>query len=293
MPVIVFANSTKSGSVSQTDKFDGVVEDANGCDALAAEAQESTFVLLDTTTKTWTACNIVRAHTRFLPASTFKVPHALIALETHVVEDVEDNVSWDGRSRAVASWNQDTSLASGMENSTVWFYQRTALGIGHSRMKRWVQKLAYGNRRIGDKAALSSFWLDGELRISAIEQVVFLDRLRRHTLPADRQSQLAVADMMRQAEPGGEWFRKSGAVLPINPETGDIDRDSLIVARLDGLDQVGWFVGWIERPGNNAGAKVFAFNLTLNEAADFARREHLTRMLLRENMQLSSGKGGN
>ncbi len=43
----------------------------------------------------------------FIPASTFKVPHALIALETGVVADADKEViHWDGQVRSIEAWNK-------------------------------------------------------------------------------------------------------------------------------------------------------------------------------------------
>jgi beta-lactamase class D len=259
---------------------------AKGCESLAADAPDSAFVMLDTAAGSWVGCDIERARQRFLAASTFKVPHALIALETGTVVDPYAPVAWDGRQRRVAVWNQDTSLASGMEHSTVWFYQRTARQIGHTRMAEWVRHLDYGNGEIGDARDIANFWLDGKLRISAMEQVIFLDRLRRQALPAAATSQAIVAQLMQDADAASRFpgvvtlFRKSGAVLPINPETGDIDTSEAVERRLDGSARVGWFVGWVAHPVADEGAYVFALNLDLNEAADLGKRETLTRMLL-------------
>ena len=42
---------------------------------------------------------------RTLPASTFKVPHALIALQTGVVDD-KTVIPWDGRTRDYEVWKK-------------------------------------------------------------------------------------------------------------------------------------------------------------------------------------------
>src|SRR5260370_29227099 len=43
-----------------------------------------------------------------LPASTYKIPNSLIALETGVVEDPDKDVfKWDGVKRVTEAWNRD------------------------------------------------------------------------------------------------------------------------------------------------------------------------------------------
>ena len=194
-------------------------------------------------------------------------------------------ISWDGVERAVASWNADTTLATGMRNSTVWYYQHMARGIGHRQMVRWVDKLDYGNEEMGPAGDLTHFWLDGSLRISALQQVEFLDRLRLQTLPATVDHQRMVVEMMRvQAQDSPADLRaKSGVVLPIDPETGDITQSEAAVARLEGIAQVGWYVGWIQRSDEDGGDVVFALNLDIRGSKDIAKRFPLTRSMLEAN----------
>ena len=64
-----------------------------------------------------------RARTRYLPASTFKIPHALFALDAGTVQDEFQLFRWDGTRRDIESWNRDQDLRSSMRNSTVWVYQ--------------------------------------------------------------------------------------------------------------------------------------------------------------------------
>ncbi len=66
----------------------------------------------------------------FIPASTFKVPHALIALETGVVADADKEIiHWDGQVRSIDAWNKDHTLRSAMAVSAVPVYQQIARRI--------------------------------------------------------------------------------------------------------------------------------------------------------------------
>src|SRR5438105_94345 len=69
---------------------------------------------------------------RTLPASTFKIPHALIALDTKVVTD-RSVIKWDGVTRDYPRWNRDQTLASSIKMSAVWVFQRFANAIGRDR----------------------------------------------------------------------------------------------------------------------------------------------------------------
>jgi beta-lactamase class D len=109
------------------------------------------------------------------PASTFKVPHALIALETGVVTDPLALVPWDG----------SHSLDSAMKWSALWFYQRTASLIGRERMLAWLKRVGYGSDSY--EGEQTTFWLNGDLAVSPVEQTDFVSRLVRHQLPAARE----------------------------------------------------------------------------------------------------------
>jgi Penicillin binding protein transpeptidase domain len=99
-----------------------------------------------------------------LPASTFKVPNSLIALETGVVADPDKDVfKWDGVTRSIEAWNKDHTLRSAIAASAVPVYQEIARRIGAERMQKYVDLLDYGNHNIG--GGIDQFWLTGEMRI--------------------------------------------------------------------------------------------------------------------------------
>ena len=83
--------------------------------------------------------NKERSLKRFTPESTFKVPNALIGLQTSAVRDEYEVKRWDGVVREFESWNRDHSLASAMRESAVWFYQDMARDIGETRMQEKIK----------------------------------------------------------------------------------------------------------------------------------------------------------
>ena len=199
-----------------------------------------------------------RARTRFIPASTFKIPHALIALDAGVVRDEFQVFRWDGTRRDIESWNRDQDLRSSMRSSTVWVYQKVAREIGEDGERRYLQKIGYGNA--DPSGGVDRFWLDGKLAISAEEQVAFLQRLYRNELPFRVEHQRLVKDVLI-VEAGRDWILRA--------KTG-------WQARLD--PQVGWWVGWVERPD---GPVFFALNIEMpNEGADLPKREAIARAVL-------------
>ncbi len=116
-----------------------------------------------------------------IPASTFKVPHALIALDTGVVSDPEAMVKWDGREYWLDSWERDHNLRTAIYHSVVWFFQGTARAIGPERMTEYLQAFDYGNASV---EPIDQFWLEkGSLRVTPAQTLRFWADLYRARLP--------------------------------------------------------------------------------------------------------------
>ena len=195
-----------------------------------------------------------------LPASTFKIPNSLIALETGVVEDPDKDVfKWDGVKRSIEAWNKDHTLRTAIAASAVPVYQEIARRIGHERMQKYVDLFEYGNRNIG--GGIDQFWLNGDLRIDPVQQVDFVDRLRRAALPISKRSQEMVRDILPVTKVGDATIRaKSG----------------LLGAEL-GKPSLGWMVGWAEK---GSAQTVFALNMDVREPRHIADRMKLTQQCL-------------
>ena len=195
-----------------------------------------------------------RAGRRYPPASTFKIPHSLFALDAGILRDEFQVIPWDGIQRPIEAWNQDQDLRSAMRNSTVWVYERFAKQLGEKREAAYMRKIGYGN-------ALASggkpFWVEGDLAISANEQISFLRRLYRNELPFRVEQQRLVKDVMIN-EAGYDWILR---------------------AKTGWTGKVGWWVGWVEWP---TGPVFFALNIdTPNRMGDLAKRQEITRNVLR------------
>jgi beta-lactamase class D len=97
----------------------------------------------------------VRAGRRYSPASTFKVPHSLFALDAGLLRDEFQVIPWDGVKRSTVAWNEDQTLRSAMRNSTVWVYEGFARQLGDKREVDYLRKIGYGNAAItGDQPFL-------------------------------------------------------------------------------------------------------------------------------------------
>lgn len=163
----------------------------------------------------------------YLPASTFKIPNSIIALETGVVENDSALFRWNGESRSLSSWEQDLVFVDAFHFSCVPCYQEVARDIEVERMTEYLDKLEYGTMDV-DPTNIDLFWLQGESRITQFQQIDFLKRFY--------QSELSVSDRT-------EEIMKRMMVIEENDEytlsgkTGWSIRNG---------NNNGWFVGYIE-----------------------------------------------
>ena len=248
-------------------------------EAFDAEGGVGTFVLYDVASGVTQRYDAARAAQRYLPASTFKVYNALVALETGVVTDPDSVFAWDGVEREVAVWNQDHTLRTGMEVSTVWLYQRVARRVGRGRYRAALDRQPYGNGVVGPDVGL--FWLDNSLQVTADEQVRFVDGLRRGALAFRPEVQATVRDMLPVLveEDGARVVGKTGL-----GRFGTSDAET----------QLGWIVGLAERGGRTA---VFAMNVQPDPGAAreidmVASRLHIVQAVLTSEGGLAGGSGG-
>jgi beta-lactamase class D len=143
--------------------------------------------------------------------------------------------------------------------SAVPVYQEIARRIGAERMQNYLDQFEYGNRDIG--GGIDQFWLTGNLRIDPIQQIDFVDRLRRGVLPVSKRSQDLVRDILPVTKVGDSVIRaKSG----------------LLGAEL-GKPSLGWMVGWAEK---GSGQTVFALNMDCLEPRHIADRMTITQQCL-------------
>ena len=211
----------------------------------------------------WTS-GAARIETPYPPASTSKIPHTLIALETGYADGPNTVFKWDGTKRFFEAWNQDQTLSSAFKYSTVWVYQQITRELGYDTMSEWMSRLGYGNSDIGTPDDLTTYWLVGPLETSARNQVEFLSKLASETLPFTADTYLMGKQIM-QADQGDDWtlFAKSGWRM---------DRENT---------DIGWYVGWVDHiEEGQEHTYVFAFNMDMAEASDRARRQAVVRSAL-------------
>lgn len=196
---------------------------------------------------------------RMSPASTFKIPISLMAFDSGVfIGPDEPRLSFkDGYADWNPDWRQDTSPASWMRDSVVWFSQRATEQIGQDQFKAYVDAFDYGNRDVSgdeDKAnGLITSWLSSSLQISPTEKVTFLTRMIEGKLPVKSGAVEQTKQLLEfDGQPEG-WrvFGKTGGGFPF-AEDGTLMRGQ----------PFGWYVGWAEKKGRTV---VFARLIRFSE----------------------------
>ncbi|MFT5139181.1 MAG: beta-lactamase class D [Lysobacterales bacterium] len=190
--------------------------------------------------------------TQLSPCSTFKIPNALIGLQSGVVTGPGHLKPWDGRQHQRVVNNQDHTLASAVENSVVWYFQSLAFDVGTVVMQQWLDKLEYGNRDIS--AGIDHFWLGSSLKIDAHQQLDLLIDLKHKTLPFKPVFQQQLQDMLVQdSDLAGTLHAKTGSCRGASGSVPDH----------------GWFVGWIDWEKNiqrNPASTWFVINIIGEDA---------------------------
>ncbi len=183
--------------------------------------------------------------TRVTPASTFKVPLAVMGYDSGYLEDAEEPVlpfmkgypDWGGD-----AWRQPTSPKRWMELSVVWYSQRIAEFLGYEQLRDYADAFGYGNADMagdpGKDNGLERAWIASSLKISPREQVEFLKKLVNHELPvaADAMDRAMEIVERRDIEDGWGVQGKTGMAYS---------------RKADGTPEYGrpygWYVGWARR----------------------------------------------
>ena len=199
--------------------------------------------------------------TRWSPASTFKVPLALMGFDAGILTSPETPevpfragyVDWR------PEWRRPATPRTWMRDSVVWYSQWLTPQLGLARMQAYLDAFDYGNRdlsgRPGDGDGLTGAWLGSSLQISPQEQVAFLRRMLDGGLPVSAAAVANTGAILDHGTTAGGWHvrGKTGAAAPRRAD-GSPDR----------AHPIGWFVGWAEK----AGERVVFARLVQQEGAD-------------------------
>lgn len=221
--------------------FNAIADD----NALCQEGDNScTFVLWSQGQAAPTAINAKRANSAKSPFSTFKVANSVIGLDTGVIPNLQAELSYDKSKYPAEKWWPSVwrlpryTLSNAFKFSVVPIYRQLAVDIGKPTMVKYLKNFDYGNQDIS--SGLDQFWLNGSMKISAMEQVTFLKKLNENKLALKPQSVKALKQVMVMSKkPNETIYAKTGA-----GKTAD-------------TAMLGWQVGFVE---NKDGVHYFALN---------------------------------
>jgi len=238
-----FSYSIKAQS-TQGDEADNLcVEGSDRC----------TFVLLSEKNKSLSTINDKRANTALSPFSTFKVANSLIALDSGVITSTQQTLTFNKEKYPVQAWWPPVwklpsyNLTTAFKYSMVPVYRQMATDIGQEKMQQYLTQFDYGNEDIS--SGLDDFWLNGSIKISAVEQVDFLQKLYRNQLKVKATSIDTLKEVMLVTSTNEyQLYAKTGAGWIKNNNGSKIKKSML-----------GWYIGFVE---NSQGVHYFAFNFT-------------------------------
>lgn len=178
--------------------------------------------------------------TRVTPASTFKVPLAVMGYDAGFLTAPDAPVLnfKDGYPDWIAEWRRPTDPAAWMRYSVVWYSQQVTKALGAERLSAYAGAWGYGNADFsGDPGygnGLERAWIASSLEVSPVEQVRFLHGLVNRTLPVSAAAMETTVAIV-EGHSAGAWSvkGKTGSAFP-----------RLADRSFDRARAWGWYVGW-------------------------------------------------
>jgi len=184
------------------------------------------------------------------PASTFKIPHAIIALETKAIRS-DEILDYDRTSLSFETWKGKHDLPGAIRWSVYPFFRVTAARIGRKPMMAGLERLRYAKDRFeGDH---TEFWTNGDLVVTPREQLDFLRRIFSGQLVTDAGASdgelRSAVNVVKEAlvMPQGSITNAAGThPFPLRWGAQTVVRAKTGNTRV-GEDRISWLVGEIEQ----------------------------------------------
>ncbi len=179
---------------------------------------------------------------------------------------------WDGKKRELLDWNQDQTPKSWLKYSAVWVSQRLTPQLGYARIKQYLAKFQYGNQDFsgdpGKDNGLTHTWLSSSLKISAMEQLHFLNAMVQNSFPVSHAAITQTKENLYQGklENGANYYGKTGTGWRGRSHDGNNS----------GKIRDGWYVGFIE---SGAEQCIFVSNLSDKQAPAPTDRSYGSQVL--------------
>ena len=179
---------------------------------------------------------------RFSPASTFKVPLAVMGYDAGILSN-ENTPAWDYKTEfnAVKRDRKTVDPTIWERDSVIWYSREITRRLGPEKFAAYVGAFGYGNADVsgtpGKDDGLTGSWVDSSLTINPVEQVDFLRQLLDGGLPVSAKAhamtiailpEFTAGDWTVQGKTGSTRYRKSSAAAAQK-------------------QAIGWFVGWAQK----------------------------------------------
>lgn len=167
---------------------------------------KGTLVMYDLNKEAYYIYNKALSEKRVSPNSVYKIAIALNALENNIITCNNSFSKWNGEDYPFNQWNQNQDLNSAMKYSVNWYFQELDKKISLKKTQAFLNKINYGNKALSLNK--KNYWLEGELKISPIEQAEFLKGLINNDFSFKEESLQAVFNSMRLSE---GYYGKTGS----------------------------------------------------------------------------------
>lgn len=184
-----------------------------------AEGVEGTFAIFNNQRGDVTVYNMKMDTLRLTPGSIFKIAETLIGVETSRL------VNEQSRLREADSNIAGITLKSAFDENNIPYFEALAKNIGSDTMRYWIDSLHYGNMKV---SGITSFWQNGDLRLSSDEQLGLIIRLYFDKLPFQKYAQQVVRDLM---------LKEDNTLYKFSYTTGSATGEN---------GPIGWATGWVE-----------------------------------------------
>lgn len=212
---------------------------------------------------------------RYSPASTFKVPLAVMGFDAGILKGAHDPAwTWHEGIEAPKRDHKTVDPMTWERDSVLWYSREVTRRLGTEKFVSYVTQLDYGNKDLagdpGKSNGLTHAWLASSLVISPDEQALFIHKLLSGTLPLSQEAQTRTRTIIPVFDAPDGWrvHGKTGSIW-LRDGKGQFDR----------TQPIGWFVGWAEKRGRRI---VFARLEVGNNGSRGARGPAVRALFLKE-----------
>ncbi|MEO1435216.1 MAG: penicillin-binding transpeptidase domain-containing protein [Bacteroidota bacterium] len=210
---------------------------------------DGAILIYDSGNRTYHTNDSAKSLVGQLPASTFKIPNSMIALESGVATSDTMLIPWDGQDRMFDSWEADMTLRQAYRRSCLPCYQDLVRQMGSKIIRKYLTQFDYPGMRF-DSTDYDQFWVQGDSRINPVEQIGFLRRFNNRELNISTRTDSLMREIMRIDEFRGQavWAKTGWSIQD--------DQNN------------GWYVGFLE---GEKGPVYFAVNISPKEGFDMGQ----------------------